>query len=129
MLWYRYLYIHIYKGCAKVRRYNAKYSALLYLSLISILLTLPFFVLIISRFGKMPKALFFLLSMSFAYLVYLANKKVLYNKKSFKQSLRLFNLENNLQRSIGYIVSFILLASSPVLFILILWWIKRIIYF
>jgi flagellar biosynthesis component FlhA len=122
LLWYEYLYVHLYKVTARIKKSDARYFALLYLSAISLFLVLPLFIILVSMLGEIPKFLFLLLALAFAYLVYWANEKCIYNKKVFKKALVLFNKENRFQRAAGYTVSIGFLICSPVLFMYLLHW-------
>lgn len=126
ILLYKYLYVHLYKAVSGVRR-NAKYSALLYLSAISLFITFPFFLLAIAKFGKLPKLLFFLLSLLFAYLIYELTKRSIYNRRRFKESLQLFNRETKRQKITGYVIAVTVLIGSPVLFFFLMIWLTKLI--
>lgn len=118
---YKYLYIHLYKLTSKKGRRNTKYGALMYLNMIFICLALPIEMVLFSRVIRFPNILFIIVSGVFVVLLYLINKRIIYNRKAFKEALLQFNAETRSQKTIGYAVSLLLLISSPVLFVLIMW--------
>ena len=117
----KYLYVHLYKVAAGIRWYNARFVALLYLCVIHLFLVLPFFIHFVSKLS-ISKTSFFVLALVFAYLIYWVNEKWIYNPKTFKEALVLFRKESRLQRITGYIISLLVLIISPVIFMLLLWW-------
>lgn len=118
---YNYVYYHIYQLTSKWRKYNARESAILYLSVILCLITMPFVFGIISKlFGSIPKGWFFIIGGIHCLLIYWLNKKYFERKNYLKKILDQFKNESDFQRKLGLLISLLLLIMSPVLFFLLL---------
>lgn len=120
-LFSRYLYIHMYKVCRKIRRKGAADTALLYLSVVNLFLALPLALYIVALFARRLSEIVYLpLLLLYCFGIYLMTKKGL-TKKKFREALALFNQETRTQKVVGNIFVVVLLLLSPILFMTILW--------
>ncbi|KIC89060.1 hypothetical protein HY58_18940 [Flavihumibacter sp. ZG627] len=114
---YGYLYYHLYDLVSKVRKLNARESAILYLSVAICLLTIPFLgSFMFKLFGHVHKFIFFAFILGYGSLVVYMNKKYFDNHKRLKEISSLFKNESNFQRRIGHATVVILFIASIALF-------------
>ncbi|HET9056595.1 MAG TPA: hypothetical protein VFN30_07100 [Chitinophagaceae bacterium] len=100
---YNYLYYHLYSLISVVRRFNARESAILYLSAIIAFLTMPFISSLLSKLlsGSYRLLFILLLGVYCALIVYL-NKKYFEKGERIKKIVHQFKNESILQRRVGY---------------------------
>lgn len=114
---YGYLYYHLYDLVSRVRKLNARESAILYLSVAICLLTIPFLGSVLFKLvGHIPKGLFFAFILGYGSLVVYMNKKYFENEKRLKAISSLFKNESLFQRRIGHAIVVILFIASIALF-------------
>lgn len=118
---YNYIYYHIYQFISRWKKYNARESAILYLSAILCFITLPIVWGAISEYiGKLPKWLFFLICGIYCLLIYWLNKRYFERNNRIKEIRGQFKNQTGFQNKIGLIIIILLLISAPVLFFLTL---------
>ena len=114
---YGYLYYHLYDLVSRVRKQNARESAILYLSVGICLPTIPFLGSVLFKlFGHISKGVFFAFILGYGSLVVYVNKKYFENEKRLKTISSLFKNESLFQRRIGHAIVVILFIASIALF-------------
>jgi len=111
-----YVYYHLFELTTGIRKFTARESALLYLSIIFFFLTSPF-VMVLLIFQVIKVRLFFiLLGLGYWMLIYFLLKKYFERKDKLNEIRQKFKDQNLFQKRIGYWVVTILFFSSFVLF-------------
>jgi hypothetical protein len=118
---YNYVYYQIYQLISKWKRYNARESAILYLSAILCFITIPVILGAVSKFiGVPPKWLFFLTGGICCLLIYWFNKRYFERNNRIKEIHQQFKNQTGFQNKIGLVIIILLIISAPLLFFLIL---------
>mgnify|MGYP007016125650 CR=1 FL=1 len=114
---YGYLYYHLYDLLSRLRKLNARESAILYLSVAICLLTIPFLGSILFKLvGQIPKFVFFGFILGYGSLIVYMNKKYFENKKRLKAISSRFKNESLFKRRIGRSIVVIFFVTSIALF-------------
>jgi hypothetical protein len=112
-----YLYYHLYDLVSRVRKLNARESAILYLSVSICLLTIPLLgSFLVKLLGYVPKSLFITFILGYASLIVYLNKKYFDNKKRLNAISNMFKNESVFQRRIGHATVVMFFIASITLF-------------
>lgn len=112
MMIYDYTYYYIFELVSSLRKRNARESALLYLTLITYLLTAPFIIVSFYSTFKPSQSLTIAVILIYAGVVYSFNKKYFARAQKIRDISRKFKPESTLQKRIGYsVVIFLFLLS------------------
>jgi len=118
---YSYLYYHLYELVSTIRRFNARESAIIYLSAIVSFLTIPFVGFLLSTVLPSKYNLIFIILLGgYSFLVFYINKKYFEKESRLKGIYSKFKNQSTLQRKIGYVVVVLTFFLSLVLFFIFL---------
>ena len=118
---YSYLYFHLYELVSGIRRFNARESAIIYLSVIISFLTIPFVGFLLSKvLSAKYNFIFIIILGSYSFFVFYINKKYFDKESRLKGIYSKFKTQSILQRKSGYLVVILFFFLSLVLFLVFL---------
>jgi hypothetical protein len=118
---YHYLFYYITYNSNRIRKYNSRESAILYLSAIVFFYTFPFIGKAISAFDhKSSSTLFFVIALLYGFLIVYVNKKYFEKQSNYRRIINKFENASQSQILFGRVVAWMVLLSSFIAFILIL---------
>ncbi len=117
---YSYIYYHLFDLVSRIRKLNARESAILYISAIVFFLTMPFIAVCIKLIGNTSRGEFIFLIFVYSFLVFFLNKKYFEKSYKLKEISQKFKNESAIQKRIGYSIVVGLFLLSLVLFFVFL---------
>ncbi len=118
---YSYLYYYLYELVSRIRRFNARESAIIYLSAIISFLTIPFVGFLLSTvLSTKYNFVFILLLGVYSFLIFYINKRYFEKEGRLKGIYSKFKYQSILQRKIGYVVVVSTFFLSLLLFFIFL---------
>lgn len=118
---YHYLFYYLHYNASRVRRYQSRETAIIYLSVIVFLYTTPFIAVgIHSMYPKPPAVLFYVVPLAYAFLVFYFNKRHFERKDTFAHIMNRYKRDIKPSVVIGRVIAWAAFLSSFAAFLLIL---------
>jgi hypothetical protein len=116
MIFYDYLYYHIYGLVSKLRRPGARESTILYITVIIFFITWPFISAITFSLFKSQKVIVMVVDLAYCLFIKYLNKKYFEKANKLKEIDRRFKNDGLLKERVGYGIVVLLFLLSFVLF-------------
>lgn len=118
---YHYLFYYLNYNTSRIRKYNSREAAIIYLSVIVFFYTMPFVAVgIHSINSQTPKVLFYGVVLAYGFLVFYLNKRYFENKSTYVNIMNRYKRGNKTAVAIGRVVAWVVLITSLAVFLLIL---------